>query len=539
MISDKKLMKIRKACLFGIPAFLTLAIVLAVAGINSLNKNSPVAAVTNTASSNSDSLLQKLPSKCSLNSEMNDLVFTDKDGKKVDIAALRGKPVVLTFFASWCPHCVRELNNYPKFIEMCKQKGAEYLLVDKLDNNKETKDTALQYLTQNNINCQTLFDDGLAVYKALGLKVVPTTLVIDKNGVLRAWSTKELTDSQLESMVDYAISGADSATLGFIENSLTNESGGIKTNFKDEKDSGLKSTDILSESQGLMMLYAAERGNKTLFDKTYSYVKNSMMTNGHISWVIKDNKASSVNSIVDDLRIYRALSVANEKFGGYDSQLSVISASIYSHNVDKGNLVDCYDIKTKTKATTLKLCGADFTALKALSDKNDSFKTIYDKTLETVSKGYISDAFPLYRNTYDYKKKTYDNARINTAEEMVTLYNLAKIGKLPETTKAWLKAAIEEKNLYASYNTDGKVSDGYAYESTAIYAIAAMTAHELGDTNLESKALERMEKLRVFDTASQFNGAFGNSDGSGIYSFDQLTAINAYARFNAGVYHGE
>ena len=72
---------------------------------------------------------------------------------------------------------------------------------------------------------------------------------------------------------------------------------------------------------------------------------------------------------------------------------------------------------------------------------------------------------------------------------------------------------------------------GYKYESTAIYGLVSMIAQTLGDETLANKALARMEDMRVFDSDNKINGAFGNADGTGIYSFDQCIALLTYSRF--------
>ena len=71
--------------------------------------------------------------------------------------------------------------------------------------------------------------------------------------------------------------------------------------------------------------------------------------------------------------------------------------------------------------------------------------------------------------------------------------------------------------------------EGYQYESTAVYALTAMIGDTLGDAGLRGWALKKMEKSRIQDCSRVYNGAFGNEDGSGIVSFDQLMPLSAYA----------
>jgi peroxiredoxin len=151
--------------------------------------------------------LDLLPNNYSLNDKMPEISFVTENNEELKLSNLKGKIVVMTFWASWCKHCKNELSHAQEFSSMLnKYKDVEFLLVDKLDGTKETKEQALKYLKDNNIPFKTVFDENLTVYKALGIKVVPTTLIINKNGVLTNYYAPEIEDSvQLESLIKEAL----------------------------------------------------------------------------------------------------------------------------------------------------------------------------------------------------------------------------------------------------------------------------------------------------------------------------------------------
>lgn len=471
------------------------------------------------------------PDKCTLNQKLPDLSFTKENGGKLTLESMRGKVIVLNFWASWCPHCKKELEQSAKIkIMLDKYKDVDYWLVDKLDSQKETRDMALSYLKDNSIPLSTVFDVDIQVYKQLGIKIIPTTLVIDKQGVLRAWYTGDNLDAGvLESMINYAQNGGSDGVLSFITNKLMNADGGIKTNYLQEKDSKLSYTDVLSESQGLMMEYAILKRDKALFEQSLKYVTSKMEVDPLTAWIVTKEGASRVNSALDDLRIYSAMSKANSIWGGYSSKLDNYEKALHRYNTENQELVNEYDFKNKKKSQQLKLCYADFEALKLLAETNPTWEKVYQNSLDIVERGSIGGSFPLYYGVYDYNKKNYRQDSVNMAEEMVTLLHLARIHRLPDKTVAWLKAAVEGKGIFSRYETDGSVSQGYGYESTAIYGLVSMIAEAIGDKDLANKALIRMEAARVFDTQNKVNGAFGNVDGTGIYSFDQLISLLAYS----------
>ena len=319
----------------------------------------------------------------------------------------------------------------------------------------------------------------------------------------------------------------DKATENFVRNKLTNASGGIKTTLLNDNQDNIKET-ILSESQGIMLEYAELTNDAELFKTTLDYINKYMKNDELVSWRVQNNNASRVNAAIDDLRIYGALKEGFDKFGKNNRELRKYRKAIYKYNVEEGNLVDSYDFEYNQKAERLTLCYADFEVLKELSESDRRFKKVYKNSFDIVKNGYISDEFPLYYSWYNYKTKKYEKDDLNTAEAMVTLLHLAEKGELKQSTISWLKNAIKKDGILGKYTVDGNVVNGYEYESTAVYSIVALIGNELNDRELIDLAVNKMEKMRINNVASEFNGAFGNPDGSGIYSFDQCMALLTY-----------
>jgi thiol-disulfide isomerase/thioredoxin len=55
-----------------------------------------------------------------------DFVLTDMDGKRVDLASFKGRPILINFWATWCPPCKAEI---PWFIEFAEKYKSEKLAV--------------------------------------------------------------------------------------------------------------------------------------------------------------------------------------------------------------------------------------------------------------------------------------------------------------------------------------------------------------------------------------------------------------------------
>ncbi|WP_414732166.1 hypothetical protein [Acetobacterium carbinolicum] len=254
-----------------------------------------------------------------------------------------------------------------------------------------------------------------------------------------------------------------------------------------------------------------------------------MKTPGLTSWVVSANEgASHTNALIDDLRIYQALSDANGKWGGYDQFLKVYETKLLSYGLSGNDYIDFYDADTSEKSNRLTLCYADFLAMESLKSVSAEFNEPYENAMKIVNEGYISNDFPLYYSWYSYDQRKYAEDDLNMAEEMVTLLYLAEIDRLPDQTLSWLKKKMANGGIKARYTIKGKVVAGYNYDSTAVYALVAMLADEIGDIELRGNALKRMELMRINDTSLSYNGGFGIEDGSGITSFDQVMPVLAY-----------
>jgi len=469
------------------------------------------------------------PQNCHIAREVPDITLQQKDGSSVSLSSLKGRVTVLTFWASWCPHCQKLLEQSQAISEtVSKYVNVSYYLVNKTDGKKETVTTAEQYLSSHGVSLTSLYDNGLVAYNKLGLRIIPTTLVIDENGILRGTISGDNWDpSVLEKFKEKADLGGSSGVSNFILNKMANENGAVRTSYMKESDQSPTGGDVISESQGFMMNYAVSSGNKALFEKSWKYIKDNMLNDPLASWMISDGKPARVNAALDDLRIYDALCKANALWGGYDAELSTYGNSLFKYNTSDGTLVNFYDFQLKRKASVLSLCYADFEGLSFLvAHDPDKWQSIYDNSAKIVEAGMISDAFPWYYSQYDCSKKQYLKDDINSAEELQTMLSLARIGKLPQETVEWLKKALDGDGIYGRYTVEGEVVPEYKYESTAVYAMAAQIAFVIGDEDLASKAVKRMENMQI--TSGDLSGAFGNADGSGIYSFDQFMALQAY-----------
>ncbi|RYG55921.1 redoxin domain-containing protein, partial [bacterium] len=113
------------------------------------------------------------------------LKSSDLSGKKHSWKQYAGKVVLLDFWATWCGPCVGELPNVLKNYKTYHPKGMEIIGVS-LDDNKEA---LTDFIKSRNLKYANLFDGkgwGNADAKSYGVRAVPFTLLIGKDGKIAA-----------------------------------------------------------------------------------------------------------------------------------------------------------------------------------------------------------------------------------------------------------------------------------------------------------------------------------------------------------------
>lgn len=114
------------------------------------------------------------------NNAAPDFKMTDINGKSVSLSSLKGKPVVLNFWASWCGVCKTEM---PHFENMYRQyKDDINFVMLNLTGNGETTDRALSFIKENNYSFPVYFDDTGEGAVNYGIFSIPTTYFIDADG---------------------------------------------------------------------------------------------------------------------------------------------------------------------------------------------------------------------------------------------------------------------------------------------------------------------------------------------------------------------
>lgn len=126
-----------------------------------------------------------------------DFTVYDAEGNPLTLSSLRGKPVIVNFWASWCSPCKGEM---PDFEEAYKAYGDDihFLIVNMTDGERETVDSAKSYIDSVGYSFPVYYDTALSAAYAYGVYSIPATYFINAEGYCIAYANSMLDLETLE-----------------------------------------------------------------------------------------------------------------------------------------------------------------------------------------------------------------------------------------------------------------------------------------------------------------------------------------------------
>ena len=135
-----------------------------------------------------------------LKSEPLDLKFTALDGAEIDLAKMRGKVVLIDFWATWCGPCVKEVPNVVEAYEELHPKGFEVIGIS-LDQDKAKLEA---FIKEKGMAWPQYFDGKgwqNEISSRFGIQSIPAMWLVDKKGMLVSTNARGDLEDEVEKLL--------------------------------------------------------------------------------------------------------------------------------------------------------------------------------------------------------------------------------------------------------------------------------------------------------------------------------------------------
>lgn len=161
-------------------------------GSGNLVIDMPQGAQSSQGSGNPDSTPSGASSGQSTTNPAPNFTVLDKDGNTVEFSSKKGKPIILNFWASWCPPCKAEM---PDFDKLYRELDGDVIFM--MVNVWDTQDAAESIINSMGYSFPVYYDFWEDAASAYAVESIPQTYFIDKWGGLVAYAVGALAEDEL------------------------------------------------------------------------------------------------------------------------------------------------------------------------------------------------------------------------------------------------------------------------------------------------------------------------------------------------------
>lgn len=320
---------------------------------------------------------------------------------------------------------------------------------------------------------------------------------------------------------------------------FVDSTGGVYTNLRNDLplSPGMAANhQMLSESTGLLMLYALKTDDRALFDLQYRFLNQYLLApNGLVRWIADPADSSfqaHANASIDDLRIVSALDQAERKWGTdgkslYGKTSARIASALLEYQTGSGGLLaDYFDWHSNRQAETVTVSYLDLQTMERLALRDSRWKPVADSSRALLQNAALPNG--LFRKTYRINTNDWEPLKeVHLVDTLYSAYHLAQAGADVAPTADFISGQFARHGkLYGIYNPDG--SPAKDVESPAVYALAIRLLDLANSRRPTAELLrKRLDDMAVSDPASPYFGAYVQLPGPEGYSFDHLQALLA------------
>lgn len=122
--------------------------------------------------------------------------LTSLEGDKVTVGQA-GKITVINFWATWCPPCQEEMPELDLFAKKNQQKINFYAI-----NLQESNGKVSEFMNKSKYTMPVLLDKDGIVAKQFQVAAIPTTIIIDKTGIIKHRQSGAMTMNELDGIIN-------------------------------------------------------------------------------------------------------------------------------------------------------------------------------------------------------------------------------------------------------------------------------------------------------------------------------------------------
>ena len=131
----------------------------------------------------------------------SDFTVYDEKLNEVKLSDYQGVPVVLNFWASWCPPCREEMPGFNEVSKKYDEDKIAILMINLTDGQRETMTEAKTFILKNNYKMKTLFDNNMEAANKYNITSIPRTIFIDKDGYITQDYSGSISEENLENQI--------------------------------------------------------------------------------------------------------------------------------------------------------------------------------------------------------------------------------------------------------------------------------------------------------------------------------------------------
>ncbi len=131
-----------------------------------------------------------------------DFQLENLDGQFISLSSLKGKPMLINFWATWCPPCRLEMPYLQQIYDEWSAKGLVMVSV----NMGESASTVINFMKSYSLSFPVLLDTRQNVAAKYNIRGIPTTFFVDKDGIIRdviigGFQSKAQIEARLEKII--------------------------------------------------------------------------------------------------------------------------------------------------------------------------------------------------------------------------------------------------------------------------------------------------------------------------------------------------